>query len=42
MFAVEVYFIDTWDNENFSITIDDVPGVTTTKGKGDWAFNMGN
>lgn len=42
MLAIEVYFIDSWDNELFTITIDDVPGITTTKGKGNWVFVNGN
>jgi hypothetical protein len=42
IFAVEVWFIDSWDNEDFTITVDQVPGVTTTKGKGEWPINLGN
>jgi hypothetical protein len=40
--AIEVWFIDSWDNEDFTISVDQVPGITTTKGKGEWAVRLGN
>lgn len=42
IFSVEVWFLDSWDNEDFTIAVDQVASLTTTKGKGEWRVNIGN
>jgi len=42
MFGIEIWLIDSWDNEKFTITVDQVPGITTTKSKGTWKLDIGS